>query len=218
VVNLCVTVTNRVDLLPGMLRSAFAGTVVPDYVYLVDQKGDRERLFPALDVIDAACRGWQVVDLGAQRGSEAAAINWYLQNVPEERVIAHEDVVFGPLSLETFVAAEGAFLIDSTMGVMTYRDRCLREVGTYDEEMSPNFFLYADVDYEDRLAEVGIHPAVVFCGCQHLVNGTLKGTTELEEFHRRALIAQRNYETKWGRPVTLGGNTIGRGLHRQRSK
>jgi hypothetical protein len=82
--------------------------------------------------------------------------------------------------------------------------------------MSPNFFTYVDVDYEDRLAEVGIHPAVVDCGIQHLVNGTLKGTTEMDEFNRRVLIAQRNYEAKWGRPVTPGGNTIGRALWRQR--
>src|SRR4029450_4853307 len=92
-----------------------------------------------------------------------------------ERVIAHEDVLFGPTSLEQFVNTPGDFLVDSSLGVITYRNRCVEAVGLYDPEISPNYFRYVDVDYEDRLALAGIHPVVVDCGIWHLQNGTMKG-------------------------------------------
>lgn len=213
-INLCVTVTRRHDLLPGCLRSAFTGTVVPDRVFLVDQAGRLDLLEPALAMLPCP---FTIVNLGLKRGCEGSAVNWYLENVSEERVIAHEDVTFGPDSLARFVATPGDFLIDDSLGVMTYRDRCRREVGLYDLTISPNYFTYVDVDYEDRLALAGIHPTVAACGITHLCNGTLKSLVgdERAEWERRTNLARENYERKWGRPVTPGGHTIGRGAWRR---
>jgi len=210
-INLCVTTTTRQDLLPGMLRSAFAGSLRPDHVMIIDQNPVPGRLDAAFSEIRSH---YDVITFGPdQRGSEAAAINCYLRHVPEERVIAHEDVVFGRDSLERFVAHGLAdFKIDCTMGVMSYSDRCRDLVGYYDEFISPNFYLYADVDYEDRLALAGIHPVVVDCGITHLGSASWQHT---EEYVRRAERARANYEAKWGRKVTPGGNTIGRGNYRQ---
>lgn len=213
-INLCVTTFNRQDLLAGMLRSVFEGTLRPDRMYLIDQAASPERLEAALDVVTCPITR---IDLGASRGCEAAAVNWYLQHVGEERVIAHEDVVFAPDSLARFVATPGDFLIDDSLGVMTYRDRCRELVGLYDPTISPLYFRYVDVDYEDRLALAGIHPTVATCGIQHLCNGTMKGYApdQIGEYHHRHEIARVNYERKWRREVTFGGNTIGRGIWRQ---
>lgn len=215
--NLCVTTFNRQDLLGSMLRSAFSGTVKPDRVFFVDQVRRPELIVALLPNI--SCSGIEIHDLGDKRGCEGSAINFYLEGVDEERIIAHEDVVFGPRSLEQFVATAGDFLIDDKMGVITYRDRCRELAGLYDLTISPNSFRYVDVDYEDRLALVGIHPTVVACGIQHLENGTMKGHAangSIGEYHRLEEIARVNYEAKWGRPVTPGGNTIGRSQWRQR--
>lgn len=215
-VHLCVTVCKRQDLLPMCLHSACAGTVRPDKVYLVDQANRADLLAPALAQLSCP---YEVIGLGAEkRGGEADAVNWYLMNVAEDRVIAHEDVVFAPDSLERFLAVKDPFVIDASQGVLAYRyplDGYVAEV--YDETMSPNFYLYVDVDYEDRLAQAGIHPTVVDCGITHLKNGTLKGypAAEMEEHRRRLEIARTNYERAWGRAVTEGGDTIGRAAWRR---
>lgn len=221
-VNLCVTVCKRQDLLPWCLASACAGTVRPDKVYLVDQANRPDLLAPALTQLSCP---YEVVYLGeAKRGGEADAVNWYLRNVPQERVIAHEDVVFGPDSLERFLAVAAPFapfVIDASQGVLAYRDPCVFinpwMGGLYDEKMSPNFYLYVDVDYEDRLAHAGIHPTVVDCGITHLKNGTLKAIPDeaRAEHGRLAERARAYYERVWGRPVTEGGDTIGRAAWRR---
>lgn len=205
---LCVTTFNRQDLLARCLTSAFAGTRTPDALVIIDQAN-------RLDLIHAALSFRPkvpivIASLGSKRGCEASAINYYLTNIREERIIAHDDVVFGVTSLEQFVAAEGDFLIDASQGVLTYRDRCVELVGRYDTTLSPNYFRYVDVDYEDRLAEVGIEPVVVDCGIEHHRDGTMKGMAMLDEYYRRVGIAEDNYVKKWGRGLTPGGSTIGR--------
>lgn len=210
--NLCVTVTIRLDMLGGMLRSAFAGTVKPDRLFIVDQANDTPRILSIVGGAISQAVDVEILHLGDKQGCEASAVNWYLQNVPEERVIAHEDLVLGERSLETFIAAEGAFLIDDQQGLIMYRDEAVRLAGLYDTEMSPNYFRYVDADYEERLAVAGIEPTVVACGVQHLRDGTMKGLSPegLAEYHRRVGIADANYARKWGRPLTPGGSTIGR--------
>src|SRR5262252_5769482 len=150
-VNLCVRVLRRHDLLPEMLRSALTGSLTPDALYIVDQAGRMELIHRIL-VDVAPCIPVTIMDLESHRGSEAHAINWYMSNVPELRVIAHEDVIFAQDSLARFVASDGDFVIDSSLGVITYRDRCRKLIGLYDTTISPDFFTYVDVDYEDRLA------------------------------------------------------------------
>lgn len=215
-INLCVTTFNRQDLLGAMLRSVFAGSVKPERVFVVNQVYGASRLIDPLSEIPVDVP-LHIVGLGEKRGCEGSAVNWYLENVKEERVIAHEDVVFAYGSLQQFVETPGDFLIDASLGVMTYRDRCRKLAGLYDLTISPNFYRYVDVDYEDRLGQQGIHPTVVNCGIEHLCNGTAKGSLgpAWVEHARREEIARINYEVKWGRPVTPGGNTIGRGNWRQ---
>lgn len=215
-VTLCVTTTTRYDLLPACLQSACAGTLVPDRILVIDQG---ERAPQTLAAIK-----WRVpvtcVSLGAHRGCEATAINYYLIHVPEERVIAHDDVVFGVESLARLVETPGAFVIDASQGVLLYRDAAIDAVGYYDPTLSPNYFRYVDVDYEDRLAVAGIEPVVVDCGIHHERDGTMKmySPEELEEYHRRMAIAEANYVAKWGRPLTPGGSTIARAAWRRQQQ
>lgn len=215
-ITLCVTTFNRQDMLPRCLESAMAGTVTPDKLVIIDQSGKL-----LMDVRLNIHRTVSVVDLGTKRGCEAAAINYYLTEVPEERIIAHDDVVFGPDSIKQLVETPGAFLIDAQQGVVVYRDACVKAVGLYDETISPNFYRYVDVDYEDRLALAGIEPTVVDCGVLHVRDGVMRGCSseELIEHDRKVAIAADNYRRKWNRELTpsaLGSqSTIGRSLWRK---
>ncbi|HXU05428.1 MAG TPA: hypothetical protein VN903_30930 [Polyangia bacterium] len=177
---------------------------MPDRIVLVDQSGREgwSAVPPGVSV--------DVVFLEEKRGCEASAINYYLTEVPEDRIIAHDDVVFGPESIAQFVATPGDFVIDASQGVLTYRDACVEAVGLYDTTLSPNYFRYVDVDYEDRLALAGIEPVVVDCGIRHERDGTMRGMADLTEYHRRVGLAHDNYVAKWGRDLTPGGSTIGR--------
>lgn len=214
-INLCVTTFNRQDLLGRMLVSAFAGTTKPDAVFLVDQAQNPWMLASAFSVVPPGVPV-RCIDLGPKRGCEASAINWFLQHVDEERIIVHDDVEFGPESIARFVEVPGAFLIDDSQGVITYRKECVDKVGLYDITISPNYFRYVDCDYEERLAEVGIEPTVVGCGIRHERNGTMRAmnSTELDNYYRRCGIADANYQKKWGRPLTPGGSTIDRSMWR----
>lgn len=204
---LCVTTANRQDMLGRCIASAYAGTRAPDRLVIVDQGRRPQAILAALNGRPAL-----ILDLKGKRGCEASAVNWYLTNVEEERIIAHDDVEFGPRSLELFCAAEGAFLIDDQQGVITYRDECVEKVGLYDTELSPNYFRYVDADYEERLAEAGIEPTIVHCGVKHARDGTMRGYDHvgLADYFRRIGIAHENYVRKWKRDLTPGGSTIGR--------
>lgn len=202
-------------MLAACLASACAGSVRPSTITIVDQARRPDLIEAALGQVHCPVH---TINLGDKRGCEASAINWYLNNVEEERVIAHDDVVFGPTSLEKFVRTPGVFVIDATQGVLTYRNAARDLAGLYDAEISPNFYRYCDVDYEDRLAQWGIHPTVVDCGIIHTPNGTMAGYSpeQLADYQQRHEIARRNYEAKWGRKLTPGNHTIGRGIWRKR--
>jgi hypothetical protein len=179
----------------------------PTRIVIIDQVNKPELILPAISGLPVPT---EVITLHGKMGCEASALNWYLTNVPEERIIAHDDVTFGYYSIKNFVLTPGAFLIDDQQGVISYRDECIQKIGLHDTELSPNYFRYVDVDYEDRLAAVGIEPTVVFAGITHHRDGTMRGMKDLTEYYERVGIAEQNYVKKHGRGLTPGGSTIGR--------
>lgn len=213
-VNLCcILTTEPLEWLTEMLRTAFMGSRIPDALYLVLNRPRRSAdLGPLLDYIQSPS-----TTLIAGDGSEAFAMNYFMHHVPETRILMHPDAAFGKYSIDCMLEAPGDFRIDDSMGCVVYTDAC-RQVGDWDEAMSPGFYRYVDVDYEDRLAKAGIHPTIVAAGITHHVNGSLRIATVQNcytESEQREDLARRNYEAKWGRPVTPGGNTIGRAAWRQ---
>ena len=138
--------------------------------------------------------------------SVAESWNWFIQNVPEERVIANDDVEFAPDSLEKLVAAD-ADLVWAGCGFSCFllRDSCVRKVGLFDEAISPGYAYYEDEDYLQRIDGRGTRPAVVRlanvdCGVVHKQSQTLKVASPegMAEHHRKFRIAQKNYMQKWG--------------------
>lgn len=201
-INVCVPVLRRYDLLRGMLESLSKSTV-PYQVYVVDNGLNEER-------VREAAEGYEhntIVYAPARPMGVAESWNWFIDNVPEERIITNDDVVFAPDSLERMVAAKGDLVWSKEAGFSCFliRDRCVQKVGVFDESISPGYGYYEDCDYAMRVDGRGTKPPVVpcgdvECGVEHLHSKTLEVATpeQLLEHHKRFWIAQQNYMKKWG--------------------
>lgn len=203
-VNVCVPVLRRYDLLGEMLDSLSFSTVEHD-VWIIDNGRNEGALTRA--IAHARNPTAHVLTPHTPLGV-ASSWNWFLENVPEERLITNDDVLFAPESLALMSGAPGELVtaIPSNLGsafpCFVIRDECVRRVGLFDETISPGYGYYEDCDYENRLELAGIKIMHVDCGVVHRVSSTLAASTadELQEHHRRFKIAQGNYVAKWNRP------------------
>lgn len=200
-VHVCIPVLRRYDLLRNLLDSLKASTI-PYRVRILDNGRDMERLRQATAYHDVSA-----VTPGQQLGV-AESWNWFIENVPEERVIVNDDVTFAPDSLKRIVATpfDLAWSYEAGFSCFLIRDACVRVVGLFDETISPGYAYYEDEDYMMRVNGKGTKPSLVLCGhvecgVVHAVQSqTLKAATrkELGEHHRRFIIARGNYARKWG--------------------
>ncbi len=201
-IHVCVPVLRRYDLLKELLKSLEPSTV-PYQVSIIDNGKDAERL--AFVKAESVLRDiyTPTVPLGV-----AESWNWFIQNVPEERIIVNDDVIFAPDSLERMVATKNelAWSFEAGFSCFLIRDACVRVVGLFDETISPGYAYYEDEDYMMRVNGKGTKPSLVVCGhvecgVVHAVQSqTLKAATrkELGEHHRKFRIARVNFAEKWG--------------------
>lgn len=199
-INVCVPVLRRYDLLRGMVQSCLAGTVRPECYYIVDNGQNGRRLMEALGDFDIVAR----VHTPKKPLGVAESWNWFIRHVPEERVIANDDILFGPDSLRQMVASRASLVWASGFSCFLLRDECVAKLGTFDEEISPGYGYYEDDDYLQRLDGRGTRERAttaenVDCGVRHLKSQTLVAASHQEklEHHRRFKIAQTNYAKKW---------------------
>lgn len=203
-VSICVPVLRRYDLLHELLLSLRASTVMPATVYIIDNGMSPTKLFRAM----SGSFPFQIVvapNLDKPRGV-AESWNWFIAHVPEERVIVNDDILFAPDSLSKLLASPAELVWATGQGFSCFviRDRCVEQVGLFDEEISPGYGYYEDEDYLQRLNGRETRPSLatnanVDSGVSHARSSTLGAATpdELAEHHRRFLIAQGNYKRKW---------------------
>lgn len=201
-IHVCVPVLKRYDLLKEMLLSLARGNVRPDMVHVIDNGRRGALLSKALWTIGLPFD----VYMPDKPMGVAAAWNSFIANVPEERVIVNDDVVFAPDSLGRLVASDADLIWAKGVGFSCFvlRDACVEKVGLFDAEISPGYGYYEDEDYLQRIDGHGTRAPIVRlddveCGVRHVHSGTLKGCTreEVEEHHRKFKIAQNNYIKKW---------------------
>lgn len=200
-INVCVPVLRRYDLLRDLLLSLQPSTVAPDGIYVIDNGRNAELLEKALDGYDVVVHTPDI-NIGV-----AASWNWFLQHVPDDRIIVNDDIMFAPDSIEKIVATDADLVWAEGIGFSCFlmRDSCVEKVGFFDESISPGYGYYEDEDYLQRLDGRGTREPLavavnVACGVKHTHSATLKAATheELLEHHRRFKIAQQNYMKKWG--------------------
>ncbi len=196
----CVPVLSRYDLLRGLLLSLCASDVEPDGVYVIDNGRNEGAVRNATD----CCPFSVIVWTPAKAMGVAESWNWFIDNVPEERLISNDDVVFAPDSLWRMVATCGDFvspLPGQAYSCFLLRDSCVAKIGRFDETISPGYAYFEDCDYSERMVEAGFRITHVDAGVKHLKSQTLlaRSAADMAEHHRKFIIAQENFVRKWGR-------------------
>jgi GT2 family glycosyltransferase len=185
-----------------MIQSLVPSTVEPTGVYVIDNGRNAE-------LVSQATYGFKfpiIVWTPREAMGIAESWNWFLDNVPEERIITNDDIIFAPESLERFAETTKDIVWAREAGFSCFviRDSCVKKIGVFDEAISPGYGYYEDEDYAMRLNRRGKGPEYassgdVVCGVEHLHSKTLEAATpdEVEDHHRKFWIAQYNYIVKW---------------------
>lgn len=210
-VNICIPVLRRYDLLKELLRSLQTSSVRPNRVVIIDNgfNIDRELGCVGTQMKEAIAEAPCPVTLhyGDKPMGVAEAWNWFLRNVPEERIITNDDVTFGRESLAIMTAPKADLVWAAGCGFSCFliRDTCVEKLGNFDETISPGYGYYEDCDYLMRLDGRGTRaPSAIACDVDahvhHERSSTLLAANDEEraEHHVKFRLAQRNYMTKWG--------------------
>jgi hypothetical protein len=209
VINICVPVLRRYDCLANMLKSLTYSSLKPDGVYIIDNGLDPKKTSEAINVVahkfPLITTHRPDVPMGV-----AESWNWFIDHVPQERVITNDDVLFGVHSLTKLTSPTADLIWSKGCGFSCFvmRDSCVRKLGKFDETISPGYGYYEDDDYLQRLDGRGTRApsaqaAEVDTGIVHLRSQTLAWATqqEVSEHHRRFKLAQSNYARKWNIPM-----------------
>ena len=202
-VHVCVPVLRRYDLLKRLLASLDKSTLPPAEVYIIDNGANASAL---VDATFDYRGGLSTYEPGRNLGV-AKSWNWFIDNVPEERVILNDDLELGPAALSTLASQDGdiVFAKDQGFSCFLLRDSCVEKIGVFDESISPGYGYYEDDDYLQRIDGKGTRtPSVVTCDVAvdlaHERSSTLKAkfaAGEEGDHHRRFHIARANYMAKW---------------------
>jgi hypothetical protein len=197
-VHLCIPVLKRYDLLHTLIASLDNSTVQPLF-YIVDNGRDAERLHASM-----SGRSY-VVHRPDEPLGLASAWNWFIENTPEERLLANDDVTFVADSIERMIDLEGDFVSalpgSNAFSCFLLRDSCVEKVGLFDETISPGYAYYEDCDYVNRMILKGIPITGMLCGVEHAGSQTTAqySPQEWSSHHEKFLTAQNNFVKKWGR-------------------
>lgn len=195
-IHICVPVLKRYDLLHEMFLSLAKSTVRPQMIHIIDNGRDPERMARVLEVAPCSTDVYRPDDpMGL-----AESWNWFIDNVPEDRVITNDDITFAPDSLAMMAAQKAAF-VSCTFGFSCFiiRDACVAQVGKFDETISPGYAYFEDMDYLHRMRELQVTDDVVECGVVHKQSSTPEKFTkaEWEAHHKKFRRAMANYQLKW---------------------
>lgn len=208
-VNICVPVLKRYDLLADMLHGLKAqpdidwagSTLQPEAAYVLNNGRDETAALQATESLPFQVYIWTpVIPMGV-----AESWNWFINNVPEERLITNDDVLFAPDSLQQIVDTPGDFvspLLGQAYSCFLLRDSCVAKIGQFDEDISPGYAYFEDCDYSERMVEYGFRIThVENAGVVHLKSKTIEmnDSAEMQAHHRKFIIAQENFVRKWGK-------------------
>lgn len=178
----------RHDLLKECLDSAFANTVPPEIVYIVDNYGgfsypdQRVRVIAPPENL-GVCRSWNLL---------------HRLTYPHDLVISNDDIVFERAAFETLLATPGAFVALCGWACFLERQECWDRLGDYCER---DFFAYyEDEDRAWRMQLAGIPFKEVPGLVRHHGSATLKGLPQVhaDTVRRHCDNSRRRYLEMWG--------------------
>jgi len=200
-VHIGVPVLRRYDLLRLMLLSAAAGTVMPAKVVIVDNGKQHHKVHEAIEGLPFPV---DVCEPDAPLGV-AASWNWLVDNLPEERIITNDDIVFGSGALAAMCNTPGDLVFGYGFSCYLLRDSAVAKIGKFDEAISPGYAYWEDIDYDmrARLFVAGGGDFVMQnasdAEIQHKGSQTNEWATqdEVREHHRKFNLAKDNMIAKY---------------------
>lgn len=201
-INICVPVLKRYDLLREMIKSCMSSNVRPDTYWVIDNGRNTARIMEELRDFDINLK----LHTPPARLGIAKCWNWFIDRVSEERIIVNDDIRFGPTSIEQLIASKADLVWAKGCGFSCFvlRDTCVGKLGRFDETISPNYGYYEDEDYLQRLDGRGTRePSAIAeevdANVEHVKSATLRVASHEErlEHHKLFKFAQANYAKKW---------------------
>lgn len=196
---LCTVVISRYDLLKKMFESVKYSTYPIDRIYVVDNGRNPHAIREAFSVFEKVL--WTDILTPIQPMGLAESWNWMIRATNEERLLVADDVILQPYTIEKMVNTPGDFISSMWFGCFIIRDSCIREVGLFDEEISPGYLYFEDIDYAQRMRNVGVPITKVRGDVVHFGSASLNVVPRekwKEHHHDRFMIAKNNYLKKWG--------------------
>src|ERR1051326_3972423 len=178
--HLCVPVIRRYDLLRELMLSLRWSTVKPHTVHIIDNGRSPEKLVAALYGMELPTD----IFIPDKSMGVAESWNWFILHVPEERLIVSDDITFSWRSLQLLLETPGD-CVTATRGhafsCFLLRDSCIERVGLFDDTISPGYAYFEDLDYEERMTQLGIPIIHVDdSGVSHARSATLASFSEQE--------------------------------------
>lgn len=207
-IHLCIPVLRRYDLLRRLLLSVKLSARQPDQVVIVDNGRDWSAIAGAIAGTLAADRF--TVETPAEPAGVAQSWNWFIGHVPEERIIANDDMWFAPQSIDVLAETPGDLVMGFGFSCFLIRDSCVEKIGPFDEGISPGYGYFEDCDYAERIREAswsGVPIVMTDSQGSGLVHGDGKdgsstfraGTPDqIVEHWRRYHVARLNFVRKHG--------------------
>lgn len=199
-VHIGVPVLRRYDLLRLMLMSAAAGTIKPSKVWIIDNGRQHNRVHEAIaglpfpiDVCEP------VVGMGV-----AESWNYLLGEMPEERIITNDDIVFTSDAIEQMIRTPGDLVFGHGYSCYLLRDSAIEKVGKFDEQISPGYAYWEDIDYDMRVRQFmedggswvqSNAPCTIHHGGSQ--TNRLASAEEIAEHHRKFDVAKQNIIAKY---------------------
>jgi len=195
-VSICIPTVNNYVGLREELESIEAGSIKPDKYYIINNGGNFSIDIPGRMYIH-----------NTPRISLAACWNWFIDNVPEYRIIINDDIVFYNDTLEVFLKAIKDDAIYFPYGIdrinsfsfFSMPDSIVQRVGRFDEEFYPAYF--EDNSYDYRLGLAGTHVMGVYdCNLIHRGSQTIQNYTsaQINQHHKDFEKSRQLYIKMWG--------------------
>lgn len=195
-INICIPTLNNYNGLIQMIHSLESGSLKPDKYYVLDN--GNKLLFESTSNITVLP---QKINLGV-----AGSWNWFIENVPDKRIILNDDLLFYKFSLEDFVNSfedDKLCAVDTEAGLNMFScfylpDSVVEKVGKFDTNFHPAYF--EDNDYFYRMFLKGVEHKCIKTDIFHAGSQTLKNFSDRElNTHHTNFRKNRDYfKQKWG--------------------
>lgn len=138
----------------------------------------------------------------------AGSWNWFIDNVPEIRLITNDDIIFAPDAIERMLSCYKEDRVIFPLGAehtnafscFIIPQKIVDTVGKFDEWISPRYAYFEDNDYHRRMKFAGFDIEGCDASIRHSGSATLRNMTRVqkEKHHERFKLAKEHYIKKWG--------------------